>query len=395
LGAAVTESTDNSEPTPKSDFPLSASVPRSSKNAIILDCMGGDHGPDVVVQGGVCARNEQGIDLILVGDELRIRNALAAARAEEGEGLRIVHAPEEVTMEESPSVVLRRKPNCSIRRAFELLQAGEGRAVVSPANTGAVMAAGLFVLGTLPGITRPAIASVIPRVRAAGPAVLLDAGANTDCHAEQLVHFALMGSIYASSFIQNNRPRVALLSNGSESGKGNDLTRAASHLLSNVEEINFVGYAEGRDITQDIADVFVCDGFVGNIVLKTLEGAVDLVVSSIKESVRGKYISSFGMWLSKPALKRLFESKLDPSSYGGAPLLGLSELAIICHGSSSAKAISNAVSVAQRNCDSNLVERMRASLESLLFNRDEAVSSGLWQGIGEQLSKRRGIRVKK
>lgn len=193
--------------------------------------------------------------------------------------------------------------------------------MVSPGNTGAMMAAGLYVSGTLPGIARPAIASLIPKSGNGQPTVLLDSGANVDCNANQLVQFALMGNCYALSVLNCTSPRIGILSNGSEKSKGNDITRSASLMLSEIKELNFIGYIEGRDLPRDVADVVVCDGFVGNVLLKAMEGSIELVFDSIKHYVEKSFRGKVGMWLAKPIFKALFKQKLDPSAYGGAPLL--------------------------------------------------------------------------
>jgi glycerol-3-phosphate acyltransferase PlsX len=245
------------------------------------------------------------------------------------------------------------------------------------------MAAGLFVSGALPGVGRPAIASLIPRIGTSKPVVLLDSGANVDCHAHQLVQFALMGSFYARSVLPCDEPRVALLSNGSEASKGNDITRAAAMILSELPGIRYVGYVEGRDIPRDVADVIVCDGFIGNIVLKTMEGAVDLVLDSIKQYVEASPRGKLGMWLAKPVIKSLFRSKLDPSFYGGAPLLGLNDIAIICHGSSDARAIMNAIRVAHKFDEEALIARVSQALGAL-EQGSGTYEDGMWNRMGQK-----------
>ena len=334
---------------------------------IAVDAMGGDFGPHVVVEGAVRAFQELGIPSILVGVDADLRAALRSLGIEPSEeGIQIQNASEVITMEDSPSVAIRGKTDSSIRVAFELVRKGKASAVVSPGNTGAVMAAGLFVSGTLPGIARPAIATLIPRVGDKQPTVLLDSGANTDCHAHQLVQFALMGTFYAKAINLYENPRVAVLSNGTEPSKGNDITRAAFVALSELSIINFVGYVEGRGLGKDIADVVVCDGFVGNVTLKTMEGAVELILDSLKYyTSQSLFRWKLGMVLAKPMFKLLFKEKLDPSSHGGAPLLGLRDIAIICHGSSNARAIRNAIKVAKRSVDGNLVDKLGSALTHL------------------------------
>jgi glycerol-3-phosphate acyltransferase PlsX len=353
---------------------------------VALDAMGGDYGPTVVVEGAVQAARELGLSSVLVGREDEIREQLNRLDAEDDPHIFVSHAPEVITMEDSPATAIRRKRNSSIGQAFELVREGKASSVLSAGNTGAVMAAGLFVSGALPGIGRPAIASLIPRVGNSDPIVLLDSGANVDCHAHQLVQFALMGNYYARSVLTCDKPRVALLSNGSESSKGNDITRAAAMMLSQLRDIRYVGYVEGRDISRDVADVIVCDGFVGNIVLKTMEGAVDLVLDSIKQYVEASPRGKFGMWLAKPVIKNLFRTKLDPSSYGGAPLLGLNDIAIICHGSASARAIMNAIRVANKFVDEALVARVSQALGALEAGSG-TFEDGMWNRMGQKFEK--------
>jgi glycerol-3-phosphate acyltransferase PlsX len=279
-------------------------------------------------------------------------------------------------MDESPGLAIRGKPDSSIRVAFELVAAGKASAVVSPGNTGAIMAAGVFVGGTLPGIARPAIASLIPKGVGATPTVLLDAGANTGCQAFQLVQFALMGSQYAKSALGVQTPRVALLSNGTEISKGNDIIRSAAMMLSELEGINFTGYVEGRDIARDVVDVVVCDGFVGNIVLKAMEGSVKLVTDSMKVAAENSIRAKFGLWLAKPVLRSIFKDKLDPSAYGGAPLLGLGHIAIKCHGSSSGRAVMNGIRVAQKFVDEGVLKQLHTSLSALDSKLGPEVNEG-------------------
>lgn len=360
--------------------------------SIAVDAMGGDYGSGVVVDGVVRAWRELGLSSIIVGRKeeitaklaslgvtakeidspalssalIELPSARSSSEQEDYNGLYYCHADEVITMDDSPSSAIRGKSNSSIRIAFELVKKGTASAVVSPGNTGAVMAAGLFVSGTLPGIARPAIATLIPRVGEKPPIILLDSGANTDCHVSQLVQFAMMGTHYAKATKLHSHPRVALLSNGTESSKGNDMTRAAYAALSENPLINFVGYIEGRGLGKDIADVVVCDGFVGNIALKTMEGAVELIVDSLKYyTSQSLFRWRFGMLLAKPMLRLLFKEKLDPSSYGGAPLLGLRDIAIICHGSAKGKAIMNAVKVARRAVDAQFVEKIGAALSDM------------------------------
>ncbi len=369
---------------------MTTNLPASiSSLPVAVDAMGGDLGPTVVVEGALMAAKELGISSVIVGIEDQIRTALRTFGGENNQKIFVRHASQCITMEDTPSLAIRGKTDSSIRVAFELVKNREASAVVSPGNTGAMMAAGLFVVGTLPGIARPAIATLIPKVGDHPPAVLLDSGANIDCHASQLVQFALMGDYYARSALSLERPRVALLSNGTEISKGNDLTRSAALTLSDTKSINFIGYIEGRDICKDVADVVVCDGFVGNIVLKSMEGSVELVMDSIRHHVEKNGRGKIGMWLAKPMLKSLFKEKLDPSSYGGAPLLGLSEVGIVCHGASNARAIKNGIRVGKKFADDALVARLAAALAQLDMKIPGAYEDGVWDRMGQRFERRR------
>lgn len=360
---------------------------------VAVDAMGGDLGPSVVVEGALCAARELGIRSTLIGKEDQLKAILNGFGASTEKLISIEHAAEVISMEDSPSVAIRGKEESSIRKAFESVKQGKNCAVVSPGNTGAMMAAGVFVSGTLPGIARPAIASLIPNTNSNVPTVLLDSGANVDCHAHQLVQFALMGSYYAKSILHCETPRVGLLSNGSEASKGNDITRSAAQILAEYEGVNFLGYIEGRDMGHGKVDVIVCDGFVGNIVLKTIEGSVSLVLDAMKNHIKNSTRGKFGMWLAKPIFKSLFQEKLDPSAYGGAPLLGLNDIAIVCHGTSNAKAIMNAVRVADLFVKESLITKIAAALSALDLKMPGAYENGMWGRIGQKFEKKKSAKV--
>ncbi len=342
-----------------------AETSRAHSLPVAVDAMGGDHGPGVVVDGVVAAATSFNIPSILVGDEQTLNELLKKHPSSSSLPISVHHASQVVGMDEAPGLAIRGKQDSSIRVAFELVASCKASAVVSPGNTGAIMAAGVFVAGTLPGIARPAIASLIPKGLAGTPTVLLDAGANTGCQAFQLVQFALMGHHYAMAALGVSKPRVALLSNGTELAKGNDLIRSAAMMLSELEGINFIGYIEGRDIARDVVDVVVCDGFVGNIVLKAMEGSVGLVLDSMKATAEKNIRAKVGLWLARPALRSVFKEKLDPSAYGGAPLLGLGQIAIKCHGSSSSRAVMNGVRVASKFVEEKVLDRLHQALSQL------------------------------
>lgn len=362
----------------------------SSQLPVAVDAMGADLGPRVVVEGVLGAVRRLNIPAVIVGKEEEIRSILDGFGAAGEQRVTIEHAPEEITMHDTAGAAIRGKPRSSIRVAFELVRDRKACAVVSPGNTGAMMAAGVFVVGTLPGIARPAIATLIPKVGCPSPMVLVDSGANVDCHADQLVQFALMGECYASSVLNLPKARVALISNGSEPSKGTDVTRAAAAMLGELPELNFIGYVEGRDLGRDVVDVVVCDGFVGNVILKTMEGTVELVFDSIREYVEKSVRGKIGMWLAKPIFKALFRERLDPSAYGGAPLLGLNEIGIVCHGSSSARAIENGVRVAKKFVDEGLVHKVQRALTGVDVQHSSGIyEDGIWDRMGERFDKRR------
>ena len=325
---------------------------------IAVDAMGGDYGPATVVEGAVMAARELGVELILVGDRERVETELARKSAR-GLPLRLYHASEAVEMEESPAVALRRKRDSSIRVCFDLIKKGEAYAMVSAGNSGAVMAGAIMTLRNIAGIERPALALLLPTIKG-GATVFLDVGGNVDCKPFHLAQFAVMGSVYAEFVLDKENPKVALLSNGQEEMKGNDATREA-HALLKGSQLNYLGYVEGRDLFKGDVDVIVCDGFVGNIVLKACEGMVDAMRAIFRQEVRAHLLSRLGYPLLKEAVRE-FERKFDYDQYGGAPLLGVNGVAIISHGSSSAKAIRNAIRVASELVDRKVNEHLVESL---------------------------------
>lgn len=336
-----------------------------SQLPIALEAMGGDLGPTVAVAGAVRAARNLGLKTLLVGHEDILTGLLREVPSDLRSLLSVRHAPDVVTMEDSASVALRRKPQSSIRVAFRAVVEGQACGCISPGNTGAMMAAGMFECGTLAGINRPAIATMIPRRGSSTPVVFLDVGANVDCHSQQLVQFAVMGSAFATVAHGQHRPRVALLSNGSEVGKGTDIVRAAAESLRALSVINFTGFAEGKDLVRDTADVVVCDGFVGNAVLKAMEGTFELIVGAVKDEVAKSRIAQLGMLLARPVLKRVISERFDPAVHGGAPLLGLGRLGIVCHGSSSESAFFHAIRVGHHFAKEKLVSRLEGALKEM------------------------------
>lgn len=305
---------------------------------IAVDAMGGDHAPAAVVDGSVQAAAEIGVPIILVGDREKVAHELKRHKTS-GCDITIHHASEVVAMDESPAQAIRKKKDSSLRVCFELVKSGEATAVVSAGNSGAAMAAGMFLLKRLKGVDRPAIAVSVPTVK--DPAVILDVGGNVDCKSVHLLQFAIMGEVYACYALGKKQPRVGLLSNGEEEAKGNELTRE-THAMLKKAPINYLGYVEGRDIYQGDVDVVVTDGFVGNVVLKLSEGLVEAVTTMLKNEIMSSLPSKIGYMLSKGAFQKL-KKKIDYAEYGGAPLLGIDGICIISHGRSSPKAVKNAI----------------------------------------------------
>lgn len=320
--------------------------------------MGGDAGPPAVVEGAVlAAAADVRIHLILVGDEPRVRAELAKHPA--SPQIRTVHAQSVVAMDESPSSVIRRRRDSSIWRATELVKTGEADAVVSAGHTGASMATAFFLLGTLQGVERPAIATILPTLT--GAAVLLDVGANVDSKPHHLVQFAIMGHVYAQRMLKTPHPRVGLLSIGEEDTKGNELTKETFKLLKQTQ-VNFIGNVEGRDVYTGTADVIVCDGFIGNVALKISEGLAETIVQVLRREITASLAGRLGFALLRPAFRR-FKRRVDYAEYGGAPLLGIDGVSIICHGRSSPKAIKNAIHVARDFVAGHVNRHIRDDIE--------------------------------
>ncbi|MGH9488127.1 MAG: phosphate acyltransferase PlsX [Terriglobales bacterium] len=321
----------------------------STPLTIALDAMGSDHAPVPEVAGAVAAVKEYGVHILLVGLEARLRRALEAYPAAARQGIEIVPATEVITMEDKAVRAVRTKRDSSVHVCARLVKSGRAVGLVSAGNTGAVMATSKLMLGSLNGVQRPALATVVPTAGGRG-AILIDVGANVDCRADHLEQFAIMGEIYYRVILGCDRrdavagPRVGLLSIGEEEIKGNELTREAFALLRQLP-INFVGNVEGRDIFRGQVDVIVCDGFVGNVALKISEGLVETIRGTLRELLTSTWCSRLGYLLSRRAFLT-FKKRLDYTEYGGAPLLGVRGVVIICHGRSNAKAIKNAIRVA-------------------------------------------------
>jgi glycerol-3-phosphate acyltransferase PlsX len=326
---------------------------------IAVDAMGGDNAPHAIVAGAVQAAQEFGINIILVGIEQLIQAELEKYPEAKSLPIEIRNATEVVDMLDSPSTVFRRKKDSSIRVANELVKSGEAVAVISAGHTGAAMATSLFVLGTLEGVERPAIATFMPTIK--GTSILLDVGANVDCKPNHLLQFAVMGEIFAKYLLKNPNPRVGLLSIGEEETKGNELTKEAFKLLTETS-LNFIGNVEGRDVTAGKADVVVCDGFIGNVVLKTSEAVAEAIASILKDNIGKSVVRKLGYLLMKPAFTAL-KRRMDYAEYGGAPLIGINGISIISHGRSSDRAIKNAVRVASEIAKSDVNKHIHDDIE--------------------------------
>ncbi len=328
--------------------------------SIAVDAMGGDHAPEAEVEGAVRAAKAYPVQIVLVGKEDLVRKELTRYEDSLGLPIQVVHASERVTMEDGAARAMRSKRDSSIRVASRLVRDGLVQGVVSAGNTGAVMATAKMVQGMVHGVDRPALTAVFPTVLGT-PAVMMDVGANVDCSPQMLAQFAVMGDIYSRVIFQNESPRVGLLSIGEEEHKGNDLTRTATPLLRSLP-INFIGNVEGGDLYSGKADVIVADGFTGNVALKVSEGVVEVIVKMLKESLQSSISGQVGYLLARRAL-RDFKKRLDYSEYGGAPLLGVKGVCIICHGRSNANAIKNAIRVAAQYAEARINQRIETDLK--------------------------------
>lgn len=349
---------------------------------IAVDAMGGDNAPEAVVDGAVQAAVEHGIHVILVGDREILKHQIKRRKAQDLPIL-IKHASEVVEMHEHPSVAVRRKRDSSLRVAFDLVRAGEAVAAVSAGNSGATMALGMLVLRLLPGIERPAIATVMPNLR--GSTVLLDVGANVDCKPIHLVHFAIMGEVFAQHVLRVANPKVGILSNGEEESKGTEVTRAADGALRK-SSVNYVGYVEGRDIFLGDTDVIVCDGFTGNAVLKASEGCAIAFSKMLKEELNRGVVRKAGAFLARGAFAEV-KRRTDYAEVGGAPLLGINGVGIISHGSSDGRAIKNAIRTAHELAEQRVNMHVMQALEK---NQDletwaSRKAKSLWSHLKEKI----------
>jgi len=342
----------------------------SNKTVIAVDAMGGDLGPSVVVPGAIEAARQTGAKILLVGNEATLDGELNRL-SPSGVDLEIVHAPEVAGMDEKPSDILRRKKNASIQVACRLVRDGAAQGVVSAGHSGASVACGMFIMGRIPGVERPALASLLPTEKE--PVVLLDVGATVDCKPYNIFQFGLMGDAFARDILNKESPRVGLLSIGEAEGKGNSQVKEAYELFKMAQNLNFSGNIEGRDLFTGEMDVAVCDGFVGNVALKLSEG-LGLSLSRVlkRELLNSGFLPKLGSLLAKSAFRR-FAKVVDYAEYGGAPLLGLQNISIVCHGRSNAKAICNATRMAtlfvEKETNKRLMETICANEELTRFGR--------------------------
>ncbi len=332
---------------------------------IALDAMGSDKSPEPEIRGAILACRLLPVRVHLVGPERTLRPLLAKQMRRLGERhlpIKIVQASEFIGMDEKAAQAVRAKRDSSMRVGLKLVREGTVAGFITAGNTGAAMATAKMVLGTLPGVDRPALVAVLP-TSTGKPSLLLDVGANVDCKPANLEQFAIMGELYARSVLKIQRPRVGLLSIGEEEGKGNELTREAFPLLKQLP-IHFLGNVEGRDIYNGNADVIVCDGFIGNVALKASEGLARLVRDSLRESLTSTVTAQAGALLSRKAIGA-FRKRLDQSEYGGAPLLGVRGVCIVGHGSSSDRAIMNGIRVAAEFSQANVNAHIEQGLARL------------------------------
>ena len=332
----------------------------SDRPVIAVDAMGGDFGPAVLVPGAIEASRLYGVKVLLVGDTpkmARVAEGLDCTGAE----FDYVQADEVVLMNERPADVLRRKKNSSIQVGCRLVREGKADAVVSAGHSGAAVACGMFIIGRLKGVERPALCTLMPTEK--NPVIVLDVGANVDCRPYHLFQFGLMGDAFARDILNYASPRVSILSIGEEEGKGNSQVKESYELLKLAKNLNFIGNAEGRDIFSGNVDVVVCDGFVGNIVIKMGEGLAMSLTRMLKSVFKSSPLAMLGGLLARGAFRK-FKRTIDYAEYGGAPLLGLKHLAIVCHGKSNSKAMTSAIRMAATFVRKNTQEKLAETIQT-------------------------------
>jgi glycerol-3-phosphate acyltransferase PlsX len=326
---------------------------------IVVDAMGGDHAPALVVAGAVQAARDLGIEIVLVGQQEVVQAEVSKHEAT-GLPVTIHHASQVIEMDEHPAAAVKAKKDSSMVVGMDLVKQHEADAFFTAGNSGGALAAALFRLGRIRGILRPSLSTIFPSLTPSGFCFLLDIGANADCKPEYLLQFAIMGSIYAERVLGVTNPRVAIVSNGEEEGKGNQLVQDTVPLLR-ASKLNFVGNAEGKDIPWGIADVVVTDGFTGNVIVKLAEGVSKLILDILRQELTSRPITKLGALLAKPAFGSL-RRRLDYREYGGAPLLGVDGVVIVGHGRSDAKAIRNGIRVAAQAVENGILEAIKHGL---------------------------------
>ncbi|MCP4683596.1 MAG: phosphate acyltransferase PlsX [Desulfobacterales bacterium] len=326
---------------------------------VAVDAMGGDHAPEEIVHGAVEAASEFGVRITLVGDERAIAKELSACPSTNL--VAVHHCNEVIRMDEHPIKAVRQKKDASIRVAYNLVKTGEADALVSAGNSGATVAAGIMTLGRVKSIDRPAIAGIFPSEK--GPVILIDAGANVDCRPTHLFQFGVMAYAFAHSCLNMEDPKIGLLSIGEEGSKGNEQVHLTRELFEKTQ-VNFAGNIEGRDVFSGDVNIIVCDGFVGNVVLKLAEGLAEAVIRLLKKELTSSLFGKAGLLLGSRSLESL-RRKLDYEEYGGAPLLGINGVGIVCHGGSSARAIKNSIKLAARYANNRILEKMVLQLKAL------------------------------
>ena len=322
---------------------------------LAVDAMGGDHAPETIIKGAKNAVETLGVHVILVGDESTIKSYII-----DHDSISVVHASQSIDMDDSPLDAYKKKKDSSIHIGLNLVKDGLADGFVSAGNTGAVMSCSLFILGRIPGVDRPALASLIPTKK--GHALMLDMGSNVDSKPIHLEQYAMMGHYFSSHVLHVESPKVGLINIGEEEEKGNQLTQQVFEALKS-SSLNFVGNIEGKDLLYHKADVIVCDGFVGNTLLKFGEGLVDFIMSEIKQGVEhASFLAKIGALLLKPVFKRL-KKKIDYEEYGGAPLLGINGVSVVAHGKSREKAIVNAIRIAKESVETEMISKISNAIQ--------------------------------
>jgi len=328
---------------------------------IVIDVMGGDNAPEEIIKGAIMAVNEFGVDIILVGDEVKIKSEVEKYQIKDKNKVTIVHASEIITNDESPTMAIRRKKHSSMVVGLKMLKEGYADAFISAGSTGALLAGGLFIVGRIDGIDRPCLAPIIPGEK--GNFMLLDAGANAECKPRNILQFAIMGDVYSKKVLGKQNPKVGLVNIGVEEEKGTEFVKQ-SYALLKQSELNFIGNIEPRDIPKGECDIVLADGFVGNVILKLYEGVAQTIFDVLKREIYSSFLNKLGGFLLKPVFKK-FKTDFDYTEYGGAILLGVKNVLIKAHGSSNAKAIKNAVKQAVNCINGNVVEIISQEIKNM------------------------------